>query len=278
MIDSNNIAEIFNFVKNQKNFSNLCLEITKKKISIAKNKKNANLVVTNKNIIIKTNINLILRQCCEIIIPLLLKNNSNLIGQIGQSIDGKIALNNGKSHYINEKESIIYLHCLRSISDGVLVGVNTIIKDNPLLTTRKIKGQNPTRLIIDPSLKLTNKYKIFKDNNKNIVFTNSSKRKKLYNTTIVKFPKKNFTLSICKYLKKTSLKTILIEGGPTTLSHFIELKLLNYMQFIISPTIIGSGIDSLKLKPITNLKNAIRKKNTISKLGKEIIVTLDFNS
>ena len=278
MINSNNIAEIFNFVKNQKNFSNLCLEITKKKISIAKNKKNANLVVTSKNIIIKTNINLILRQCCEIIIPLLLKKNSNLIGQIGQSIDGKIALNNGKSHYINEKESIIYLHCLRSISDGVLVGVNTIIKDNPLLTTRKIKGQNPTRLIIDPSLKLTNKYKIFKDNNKNIVFTNSSKRKKLYNTTIVEFPKKNFTLSIYKYLKKTSLKTILIEGGPTTLSHFIELKLLNYMQFIISPTIIGSGIDSLKLKPITNLKNAIRKKNTISKLGKEIIVTLDFNS
>ena len=278
MIDSNNIAEIFNFVKNQKNFSNLCLEITKKKISIAKNKKNANLVVTSKNIIIKTSINLILRQCCEIIIPLLLKNNSNLIGQIGQSIDGKIALNNGKSHYINEKESIIYLHCLRSISDGVLVGVNTIIKDNPLLTTRKIKGQNPTRLIIDPSLKLTNKYKIFKDNNKNIIFTNSSKRKKLYNTTIVKFPKKNFTLNIYKYLKKTSLKTILIEGGPTTLSHFIELKLLNYMQFIISPTIIGSGIDSLKLKPITNLKNAIRKKNTISKLGKEIIVTLDFNS
>ena len=278
MIDSNNIAEIFNFVKNQKNFSNLCLEITKKKISIAKNKKNANLVVTSKNIIIKTSINLILRQCCEIIIPLLLKNNSNLIGQIGQSIDGKIALNNGKSHYINEKESIIYLHCLRSISDGVLVGVNTIIKDNPLLTTRKIKGQNPTRLIIDPSLKLTNKYKIFKDNNKNIIFTNSSKRKKLYNTIIVKFPKKNFTLNICKYLKKTSLKTILIEGGPTTLSHFIELKLLNYMQFIISPTIIGSGIDSLKLKPITNLKNAIRKKNTISKLGKEIIVTLDFNS
>ena len=278
MIDSNNIAEIFNFVKNQKNFSNLCLEITKKKISIAKNKKNANLVVTSKNIIIKTSINLILRQCCEIIIPLLLKNNSNLIGQIGQSIDGKIALNNGRSHYINEKESIIYLHCLRSISDGVLVGVNTIIKDNPLLTTRKIKGQNPTRLIIDPSLKLTNKYKIFKDNNKNIIFTNSSKRKKLYNTTIVKFPKKNFTLNIYKYLKKTSLKTILIEGGPTTLSHFIELKLINYMQFIISPTIIGSGIDSLKLKPITTLKNAIRKKNTISKLGKEIIVTLDFNS
>ena len=278
MINNNNIADLFNFIKNQKNNSSLSLKIAKKNISISKNKKNADLIITNKNIIINTKIDIILRQCCEIIVPLLLKNNNNFIAQIGQSLDGKIALNNGNSHYINERESIIYLHCLRSISDGVLVGVNTIIKDDPFLTTRKIMGANPIRLIIDPSLKLTNKYNIFKDNNKNIIFTNSSKRKKLNNTTILKFPKKNFTLSISKYLRTTSLKTILIEGGPTTLSHFIEHKLINYMQFIISPTIIGSGIDSLKLKPITNLKNAIRVKNSINKLGKEIIVTLDFNS
>ena len=278
MINSNNISDLFNFIKNQKNNSTLSLKIAKKNNGISKNKKNADLIITNKNIIINTKIDIILRQCCEIIVPLLLKNNSNFIGQIGQSLDGKIALNNGNSHYINEKESIIYLHCLRSISDGVLVGVNTIMKDNPFLTTRKIKGANPIRLIIDPSLKLTNRYNIFKDNNKNIIFTNSSKEKKLKNSTIIKFPKKNFTLSIFKYLRKTSLKIILIEGGPITLSHFIEHKFLNYMQFIISPTVIGSGIDSIKLKPISNLKNAIRTKNTINRLGKEIIVTLDFNS
>ena len=278
MINSNNIAVLLNYIKNNKKISNLSLNITRNSISITKVKKNADLIISNKDIIINKNIDLILRQSCEIIIPLLLKNNNNFIGQIGQSLDGKIALNNGSSHYINEKESITYLHCLRSISDGVLVGVNTIIKDNPLLTTRKIKGPNPIRLIIDPTLKLTNKYKIFKDNNKNIIFTNSSKEKKFINTTIVKFPKKNFTQNIYDYLKKTSLQTILIEGGPTTLSHFIELKLLNYMQFIISPTIIGSGIDSVRLKPISNLKNALRAKNTICKLGKEIIVTLDFNS
>ena len=278
MINSNNIAVLLNYIKNNKKISNLSLNITRNSISITKVKKNADLIISNKDIIINKNIDLILRQSCEIIIPLLLKNNNNFIGQIGQSLDGKIALNNGSSHYINEKESITYLHCLRSISDGVLVGVNTIIKDNPLLTTRKIKGPNPIRLIIDPTLKLTNKYKIFKDDNKNIIFTNSSKEKKLINTTIVKFPKKNFTQNIYDYLKKTSLQTILIEGGPTTLSHFIELKLLNYMQFIISPTIIGSGIDSVRLKPISDLKNALRAKNTICKLGKEIIVTLDFNS
>ena len=274
MINVNNIAKLLNYIKKHKKISNLRLNIKGKEIKITKNK-NPDFIIQNNKIIFNTKISKILRQCCEIIIPLLTKNDNFLIGQIGQSLDGKIALNNGNSHYINEKESILYLHCLRAVCDGVLVGVNTVIKDNPLLTTRKIKGSNPVRLIIDPSLKLSNRYKIFKDDNRNIIFTNSNKQKKINNTLIIKFPKKNFTNNIFKYLKKTSFKNILIEGGPTTLSNFIEMKLLNYMQFIISPTLIGSGIDSLKLKPITNLKNAIRVKNTISKLGKEIVITLN---
>ena len=274
MINANNIAELLNYIKKHKKIGNLRLNIKGKDIKITKSKK-PDLVLQNDKIIFNIKISKILRQCCEIIIPLLTKNDNFLIGQIGQSLDGKIALNNGNSHYINEKESILYLHCLRAVCDGVLVGVNTVIKDNPLLTTRKIKGSSPVRLIIDPSLKLSNKYKIFKDNNQNIIFTNSNKQKKINNTLIVKFPKKNFTNNIFKYLKKTSFKNILVEGGPTTLSNFIEMKLLNYMQFIISPTLIGSGIDSLKLKPITNLKNAIRVENTISKLGKEIVITLN---
>ena len=278
MIKANNIAELFDFIKKNRKSNTLNLKISKKGIIKTNLKSVSDITVKNNSILFHIKIDPILRQSCEILLPLIRKKDRVFIGQIGQSLDAKIALNNGNSHYINEKESITYLHCLRSISDGVLVGVNTIIKDNPLLTTRKIKGQNPTRLIIDPSLKLTNKYKIFKDKNTNIVFTTSNKTKNLNNTTIVKLPKKDFTLSVYKFLKKTSLKYILIEGGPTTLSHFIEQNLINYMQFIISPTLIGSGINSVKLKPITNLKKAIRRKSNFAKLGKEIVATLDFNS
>ena len=278
MIKANNIAELFDFIKKNRKSNTLNLNISKKGIIKTNLKSVSDITVKNNSILFHLKIDPILRQSCEILLPLIRKKERVFIGQIGQSLDAKIALNNGNSHYINEKESITYLHCLRSISDGVLVGVNTIIKDNPLLTTRKIKGQNPTRLIIDPSLKLTNKYKIFKDKNTNIVFTTSNKTKNLNNTTIVKLPKKDFTLSVYKFLKKSSLKYILIEGGPTTLSHFIEQNLINYMQFIISPTLIGSGINSVKLKPITNLKKAIRRKSNFAKLGKEIVATLDFNS
>ena len=278
MINHQNISNLLNFLKKNRNLKNIGLNITKKGIKKAKNKLKSDIVIKNNSILFNVEINSILRQSCEILLPLIRKKERNFIGQIGQSLDAKIALNNGNSHYINEKESITYLHCLRSISDGLLVGVNTIIKDNPLLTTRKIKGQNPIRLVIDPSLKLTNKYNIFKDKNTNIVFTTSNKKKNLNNTKIVKLPKKDFTLGIYKFLKKSSLKYILIEGGPTTLSYFIELKLINYLQFIISPTLIGSGIDSVKLKPITNLNKAIRRPSNFAKLGKEIVATLDFNS
>ena len=278
MINHQNISYLFDFLKKNKNLRNIGLNITSKGLKKVKNNIKSDIVIKNNSIIFNVKINSILRQSCEILLPIIQKKDRNFIGQIGQSLDAKIALNNGNSHYINQKESITYLHCLRSISDGVLVGVNTIIKDNPLLTTRKIKGQNPTRLIVDPSLKLTNKYKIFKDKNTNIVFTTSNKTKNLNNTTIVKLPKKDFTLGVYKFLKKSSLKYILIEGGPTTLSHFIEHNLIDYMQFIISPTLIGSGINSVKLKPITNLKKAIRRKSNFAKLGKEIVATLDFNS
>ena len=153
MIKANNIAELFDFIKKNRKSNTLNLKISKKGIIKTNLKSVSDITVKNNSILFNVKIDPILRQSCEILLPLIRKKDRVFIGQIGQSLDAKIALNNGNSHYINEKESITYLHCLRSISDGVLVGVNTIIKDNPLLTTRKIKGQNPTRLIIDPSLK-----------------------------------------------------------------------------------------------------------------------------
>ena len=80
MINTNNIADLFNFIKNHEKNNSLIIKITKNKIKIVKNKKNADLIINNKYITVNKNIELILRQCCEIIIPLLLKNNCNFIG------------------------------------------------------------------------------------------------------------------------------------------------------------------------------------------------------
>ena len=275
MITKNNIHLLFDFIKKQKKTKNLKISQKNNNFEISKSSYTDDIII-NKVVIFNCEIDKSLKEIALIVIPLLMKYKKFFIAQLGQSLDGKIALFNGNSHYINSKKSILYLHALRSICDGLLVGVNTVIKDNPLLTTRNMKGSSPMRIIIDPSLKLTNRLNIFKDGNKNIVFTQKVSNKKLNNTIIYKLPKKNFTKLIYQKIIDLNFNYILVEGGATTISNFLEQELLDIMQFIIAPIIIGSGIDSIKLKSISSLKNALRPKSHLYKLGDEMIASLEF--
>ena len=276
MITKHNISSLFEFVKNQRKSNNLGIDLINKSFVLSQHSKIADISIDKYKVVFNCKIEKKIKEIGQILLPILMLKKKFYIGQIGQSLDGKIALLNGNSHYINDKNSISYLHSLRSICDAVIVGVNTIRKDDPLLTTRAIKGPNPQRIIIDPSLKLTNKYKVFKDGMPNIIFTHSKLNKKFNNTQIYKLPERNFTNLIYQNINRLGYKLVLVEGGSKTISKFLENRLLNIMQFIIAPTIIGSGINSINIEPITNLKNVIRTKNNIFKFGKEIIVSLEF--
>ena len=277
MITSKNIGILLDFIKNSKKNSNLYLLVKKNSISLS-SKRKSNFYIKNNNLESKINISKFYQSILNILLPILRKNKKLVIAQIGQSIDGRIALNNGNSHYINNPKSIIYLHCLRSISDAIIVGSNTIKKDDPLLTTRKIKGTNPKRIIIDGSLSLNNKYKIFNDGNENIIFTKSNKNIRLNNSTIIRLKEKNFTKNLITQIKKLKYKNILVEGGSKTISELINNKYIDILQFMIAPILIGSGINSLNLKEISNLNKAIRPKHNFNELENEIIVNLFLNS
>ena len=277
MITSKNIGILLDFIKNSKKNSDLYLLVKKNSISLS-SKRKSNFYIKNNNLESKINISKFYQSILNILLPILRKNKKLVIAQIGQSIDGRIALNNGNSHYINNPKSIIYLHCLRSISDAIIVGSNTIKKDDPLLTTRKIKGTNPKRIIIDGSLSLNNKYKIFNDGNENIIFTKSNKKIRLKNSTIIRLKEKNFTKNLITQIKKLKYKNILVEGGSKTISELINNKYIDILQFMIAPILIGSGINSLNLKEISNLNKAIRPKHNFNELENEIIVNLFLNS
>ena len=277
MITSKNIGILLDFIKNSKKNSDLYLLVKKNSISLS-SKRKSNFYIKKNNLETNINISKFYQSILNILLPILRKNKKLVIAQIGQSIDGRIALNNGNSHYINNPKSIIYLHCLRSISDAIIVGSNTIKKDDPLLTTRKIKGTNPKRIIIDGSLSLNNKYKIFNDGNENIIFTKSNKNIRLNNSTIIRLKEKNFTKNLITQIKKLKYKNILVEGGSKTISELINNKYIDILQFMIAPILIGSGINSLNLKEISNLNKAIRPKHNFNELENEIIVNLFLNS
>ncbi|MEM9139635.1 MAG: RibD family protein, partial [Pseudomonadota bacterium] len=73
-----------------------------------------------------------------------------VIGQLGQSLDGRIATPTGASKYINGQEALRHLHHIRAHVDAIVVGVGTAIADDPQLTTRHVAGRNPARVVIDP--------------------------------------------------------------------------------------------------------------------------------
>ena len=90
-----------------------------------------------------------------------------MIGHLAQTLDGFIATKSNESKYISSKENLIHIHMLRAISDIILVGFNTVKSDNPMLTTRLVKGENPMRIILDKNNKLSKKYHVFNNKDDN---------------------------------------------------------------------------------------------------------------
>src|SRR5260370_7506690 len=86
-----------------------------------------------------------------------------VVGQIGQSLDGRAATATGHSHYINGTEGLDHLHRLRALMDAVVVGVGTAVADDPLLTVRRVAGPHPARVVIDPTGRLPAPARAFRD-------------------------------------------------------------------------------------------------------------------
>ena len=84
-----------------------------------------------------------------------------VVGQIGQSLDGRIATESGHSKYINGPAGLAHLHRLRALVDGIVIGVGTAIADDPQLTVRRVSGPHPARVVIDPKGRLGREAKVF---------------------------------------------------------------------------------------------------------------------
>ena len=109
--------------------------------------------------------------------PLKTNLGVTVVGQLGQSLDGRIATVTGQSKYINGQAGLKHLHRLRALVDGVIIGVGTALADDPLLTVRLVPGPQPARIVIDPSGKLSKTAKIWQnDGARRLVITRSDAR------------------------------------------------------------------------------------------------------
>ncbi len=211
----------------------------------------------------------------NIFLPIVLnrKKNPYIVGHLAQSLDGFIATRSGESKYISCKQNIEHIHRIRAISDVILVGARTILLDNPCLTTRLVKGNNPMRLILDPNNKLKGVEKVFKHHDKNgfrIIGSNElSKEENIFKLPIVK---NTFKLNhLIDLFKKLNKKIIFIEGGGYTISEFYKNNCLDRLHLCLSPTIIGKGKSSFLIENKKSMKDFKNHDIRYYKMGEDIL-------
>lgn len=207
--------------------------------------------------------------------------------KIAETLDGRIADSTGDSKWITNSLSQKYAHKLRAQHDAILVGANTVIKDNPQLNVRHVKGNNPLRVVIDGRLTSQINSKVFKNavKTKTVVFTSveAFHRRKTKVTQlerrsviVLKPSGKSNNISVnqaLKQLHKMNISSILVEGGANILSQFINEKLADKLVIIIAPKILGDGIQSVTLGKYFSIKKVLPLRNvTVNKLGDNVLI------
>ena len=207
------------------------------------------------------------------------KFNPHVILSAAISIDGKISTRTGDSK-LSSKEDSVRLHKLRSKVDAILIGKNTLLQDNPLLTVRHTKGKNPTRIILDSKGTIPINSKIIKTSNeiptiivvsKKISKTNLLKLQKLPIEIIVAGENSINLKLLLKKLSSKKIKTVLVEGGGTVHWEFIKNNLFDELIITLSPFLIGGenaisfvegrGFEKISNSPTLKLKSIKRLKN-----------------
>jgi diaminohydroxyphosphoribosylaminopyrimidine deaminase / 5-amino-6-(5-phosphoribosylamino)uracil reductase len=199
-----------------------------------------------------------------------------VVGQIGQTMDGRIATVAGQSKYVNGPAGLTHLHQLRALVDAIVIGVGTALADNPQLTVRLVHGKSPARVVIDPRGRLPHQSLVWQDDGirKIWVVANGVKVDPIPQVELVPLPAidgRIDPLQILQMLSAEGLRRVLVEGGAETVSRFMGARCLDRLHLIVAPIVMGSGRPSFHLPPIEHMNQAQRLEVQTHLIGNEIV-------
>ena len=207
-----------------------------------------------------------------------------IVGQLGQSLDGRIATVTGHSKWINGESGLKHLHRLRAVVDAVMVGVGTAVYDDPMLNTRLVDGPSPARVVIDPRGRLPGDSKIFREDGlRRVVITGVARRADIpKGVEVVELPLMGCgsiqPIEILRVLRNLGFRRVLLEGGAHTVSRFLETGCLDRLHVIVAPVIIGAGRNGLSLPAIDVMDKARRPSTRPHLLGDEVLFDCDLSA
>lgn len=188
------------------------------------------------------------------------------------SLDGKLATKTGDSKWITNKQARQYARKLRSQYQTILVGINTVLQDDPHLGVRKKGYKDPLRIILDSKLKIPLEAKVLRDQQVLIITTSLANKQKLSQLQergfeVAILNKKIETSKLMKVLYQKEIISVLVEGGRQVLDSFIETKLVDKAYALHASLLIGA---------VKTIKQAIRLKNISFKKFDDNLLTIGY--
>ncbi|MEH7612581.1 bifunctional diaminohydroxyphosphoribosylaminopyrimidine deaminase/5-amino-6-(5-phosphoribosylamino)uracil reductase RibD [Gottfriedia acidiceleris] len=184
----------------------------------------------------------------EVFNKYIVKNIPFVVMKSASTLDGKIATHSSDSKWITSAEARNDVHQLRNEIGAILVGVNTVLKDNPELTTRIPNGRNPVRVILDSTLKIPLESKVVTDQQAETwIFTSQKhseqKRSELENLGVKVFVTSDLSRvdlnEMLKVLGEHSISSLLVEGGGEVNASFMNQNLVDKVIVYLAPKLIG---------------------------------------
>lgn len=173
-----------------------------------------------------------------------------VILKLATTLDGKLATASGDSQWITGEEAQCFSHQLRAESDAVIIGIGTVLADNPQLTVRLVPGRNPLKVIMDTKLRTPPNARLL-EQGKTLIFTTREalSGRDRYDSARVSFAAVDTDehdrlnlLEVLKELGRRQIAQLLVEGGGTLASEFLRQGLVDYFICCVNPSILGKGL------------------------------------
>jgi 5-amino-6-(5-phosphoribosylamino)uracil reductase/diaminohydroxyphosphoribosylaminopyrimidine deaminase/5-amino-6-(5-phosphoribosylamino)uracil reductase len=210
-------------------------------------------------------------------------NRPEVTVHYAQTLDGRIATRTGQSQWIGGEASLRFAHQLRAQHDAVMVGVGTVLADNPRLTVRLVEGRSPLRVVLDSTLRIPLDSTVLTDGAAPTLIATTPRAPSERVDTL---PRPGVDLlvigedeeghvdlaELLTQLKDRGTRSVLLEGGRQLITTALRERLVDRLVVCISPLVLGSGIDAVGDLGVDRLAEALTFTDTcFSRLGDDII-------